>query len=221
MPQLLAEQDSASKHIMKPEKPVPFSNEFQNTEEYVNSLLDLVGSNDLLRLLCGGVHVLDFFTSTPDLYSQIIPQEWRDFFSQHDMMSILDLLMRDELPIYCNGEAMQCLPWQGDPSPPESLLFYIQTVRKHLLNREPPPPPRRTHNRAIKPEQKLTTNVAVGMNVKKRHEVGLFALYIADLTTDIKAAKGEAITHLVDFGSVRIISAEQWPVSPIIGTSSL
>ena len=98
-----------------PDKPIPYSDEFSNTEEYVEALLELAGSNELLQTLCGGVHILDFFTSTPDLYSRILPQEWRDFFAETEIMDILDLLMREnieELPV-------EEQKWREGPLPPE------------------------------------------------------------------------------------------------------
>ena len=83
---------------MGPEPALPYNNEaFSSVDSYVDSLLDLVSSNTLLRTFCGGVHVLDFFTSDPDLYTRLIPQGWRDFFAQHQVMDILDLLMREDL----------------------------------------------------------------------------------------------------------------------------
>lgn len=180
-----------------PDKPIPYSDEFSNTEEYVEALLELAGSNELLQTLCGGVHILDFFTSTPDLYSRILPQEWRDFFAETEIMDILDLLMREnieELPV-------EEQKWREGPLPPDSLLEYIRVVRKHLLKRVPYSS-QCSRNRAMKPTQKLARNVAVGMNVKKVHEVGIFASYVNDLTSSISnASPDHPISHLVDFGS--------------------
>jgi hypothetical protein len=183
---------------MGPEQPLPFSEDFTSSEEYVDSLLHLVGTHDLLRTLCGGVHILDFFTSTPRLYPRILPQEWRDFFDQHDVMDILDLLMRDDVCQFGSDVAS----WRNGPLPPDSLVEYIQVVRKHLLNRQPGGS-QCSRNRTIKnsPAQKLSRNVAVGMNVKKVHEVGLFASYLNNLSSSFAGTKGESLSHLVDFGS--------------------
>lgn len=191
-------------HHLGPDKPLPHSDEFATTEEYVDSLVDFVGSNDLLRTLCGGVHILDFFTSTPSLYSRVLPEEWRDFFDKTAVLDLLELLMREDLAQFSSSEGNDCpKTWRDGPVPPESLLDYIRTVRRHLLNREPSQS-QCSRNRAVKPVQKLTRNVAVGMNVKKIHEVGIFAAYINQLTEDIAAdasSSENAITHLVDFGS--------------------
>ena len=77
-----------------PEQSLPYDGTaFSTSEAYVDSLLNFIGSDDLLRTLCGGVHILDFFTSDPAIYSQVLSQEWRDFFAQHEIMDLLDLFM--------------------------------------------------------------------------------------------------------------------------------
>ncbi|KAK0815016.1 hypothetical protein LTR75_004017 [Friedmanniomyces endolithicus] len=183
---------------MGPEKPLPFNDTFTSADAYVDSLLDFVGAHDLLRTLCGGVHILDFFTTTdPDLYSRVLPEEWRDFFAHHEIMDILDLLMRDDIEAIDKGGKGR---WRDGPTPPRSLLDYIRNVRKHLLLRDAKGS-QCSRNRAMKPTQKLARQVAVGMNIKKVHEVGLFARYISDLSDDINSSTGIQTTHLVDFGS--------------------
>lgn len=186
--------DTPTSNHIGPDKPLPYGDEFASTEEYVESVLNFAGSSELLQTLCGGVHILDFFTSTPDLYTRILPQEWRDFFAAHQIMDILDLLMREDLA-FVNDQT-----WRDGPAPPDSLVGYVRTVRKHLLLRTPFSS-QCARNRAMKPTQKLTRNVAVGMNVKKVHEVGIFASYVHNLTSSISDATGHPISHLVDFGS--------------------
>lgn len=182
---------------MGPDRSLPFGDSFVDADTYVTSLLDFVGSDHILRVLCGGVHILDFFTSDPDLYSQILPQEWRAFFAGHDIMDILDLLMREDLN---NVGQSSNRTWREGPLPPQGLVDYIETVRRHLLKRQPSTS-QCARNRAMKPTQKLTRNVAVGMNVKKVHEVGLFAAYISKLTSELSDSTGHDVSHLVDFGS--------------------
>ncbi|KAM0707591.1 hypothetical protein Q7P35_004236 [Cladosporium inversicolor] len=184
----------ASPGHIGPEKPLPYGDEFSSTEEYIEGLLNLAGSNELLQTLCGGVHILDFFTSTPDLYTRILPQEWRDFFLDHSIIDILDLLMREDLASVTDQT------WREGAVPPDSLVEYVRAVRKHLLTRLPFSS-QCARNRAMKPTQKLTRNVAVGMNVKKVHEVGIFSSYVHNLTSSISDATGHPISHLVDFGS--------------------
>nr|POE72748.1 hypothetical protein CFP56_30687 [Quercus suber] len=192
---------------MGPENPLPHSSFFADSHSYVDSLLHFVSHDSLLRTLCGGVHVLDFFTSDPDLYSRILPQEWRDFFAQHEIMDLLDLMMREDLDeLECDSTVSENQQsWRDGPLPPRSLVEYLTNVSRHVLLRKPAGS-QCSRNRALKPTQKLARHVSVGMNVKKVHEVGLFAHYLDQLTEDISAsstATGEQgpITHLVDFGS--------------------
>ncbi|KAK5107919.1 hypothetical protein LTR62_000523 [Meristemomyces frigidus] len=182
---------------MAPEKALPVSDAWENVDGYVDSLLDLIGNNNLLRTLCGGVHVLDFFTSDPDLYSRILPLEWRNFFARRDIMDILDLLLREDIGLIVAAKE-DC--WRNGPAPPPSLLDYVTLVREHLLNRDVKSS-RCSRNRAMKPTQKMARHIAVGMNIKKVHEVGLFARYVSDLSLDISHTGTGEITHLVDFGS--------------------
>ncbi|GIZ47952.1 hypothetical protein CKM354_001102700 [Cercospora kikuchii] len=182
-----------------PEKPLPYCNDFASTEEYVESLLDFVGSDDLLRTLCGGVHILDFFTSEPSLYDKILPQEWRDFFVHHDALRIVDLLLRDDLSLFDEDSSVENAT-SSEPAPPESLLNFVKRIRSHLLLRELGGS-QCSRNRQVKQVQKLSRNASVGMNVKKVHEVGLFASYLDTLTSTISDSTSKPITHLVDFGS--------------------
>ncbi|KAH9822111.1 Methyltransferase domain [Teratosphaeria destructans] len=182
-----------------PDRPLPYdAKSFATLDDYVDSLMSFVGTDELLRKLCGGVHILDFFTTEdPDLYSRVLTHEWREFFSHHEVMDILALLMRDHLD--CSGETAGRSAWRDGPAPPESLLQYIRNVRSHLLRREPAGS-QCSRNRAVKPMQKLARHVAVGMTIKKKHEVGLFAHYLSNLAGSL--SRGDSgITHLVDFGS--------------------
>ncbi|KAF2220663.1 methyltransferase domain-containing protein [Elsinoe ampelina] len=170
---------------MGPEKPLPIDASFTSPEEYISSLLNLITTSKLVRTLCGGVHMLEFFTFEPGLYTAILPETWRDFFSAHDIMDVLDLLMREDLDRLDHG------PWKTS-IPPKDLLEYIRTVRRHTLDHRfdgPEPTP-------------LTREVALGMGVKKVHEVGQFTSYISRLTEDLAAASPDSsITHIIDLGS--------------------
>lgn len=178
---------------MGPEKPLPYNSDiFGDPELYVDSLLNFISTSDLLRTFCGGVHILDFFTADPDLYSRVLPQEWRDFFAQYDqIMDLLDLFMWEDLE-----EVQVSETWRNGLKLPESLLEYLEAVRKHLLDRSVSSS-QCSRNRT---QKKLARHVAVGMTVKKVHEVGLFASYINDLASSIQSS-GNGISHLVDFGS--------------------
>ncbi|KAF2851886.1 hypothetical protein T440DRAFT_467139 [Plenodomus tracheiphilus IPT5] len=183
---------------MGPETPLPLPAEFNDCDEYVESLLKFTTSSWLLQTLCGGVHILDFYTRTPDLYTTILPQSWRDWFKTTDIMDIIDLLMREDLGQFDDPQAQtNTSSWRDGPVPPKELLDYIKEVRKHLLCRDFPPP-----NSGLKSEKTaIPRHIATGMKVKKVHEVDNFARYIDRLSSEIAASGKKPITHLVDFGS--------------------
>ncbi|KAI5196147.1 hypothetical protein E4T39_07938 [Aureobasidium subglaciale] len=184
---------------MGPESALPCSPDFESSEQYVESLLDFIGSSELLHTLCGGVHVLDFFTRKPDLYSLVIAPEWRSFFKAHDIMDILDLLMREDVEIFSH----QMDSWREGPVPPESLLQYIKQIRRLSLRREHTPIHRKDEQGANGPKTShtLARQVAVGMNVKKIHEVDNLCRYLDKLTTEYAESRNHELTHLVDFGA--------------------
>ncbi|KAF4460122.1 hypothetical protein FALBO_13110 [Fusarium albosuccineum] len=168
---------------MIPKKPLPFNGDFASPEEYTDELLKFVSTSETFQILCGGVHILDFFTIEPGLFHYAIPKEWQPFILSCTLMEFLDLLMRDDL---------DNLKFQGE-TPPESLLDYIRTIRNLSLARSFSPQ-----------KQKLPVlprSVAVGMNVKKVHEVTNFADYLDRLSDDIAENFGDKISHFVDFGS--------------------
>lgn len=190
---------------------LPLSPDFEDPEVYVESLLRFATSSELFQRLCGGVHILDFFTRKPDLYATILPQEWRDWFHLHDVQDILDLLMREDLalvqPSVSTGEnaslsddhdSERSSGWHGHCMPPASLIDYIQTIRKHSLDRN-----FELADDLCRPKKnnKLARNVRVGMKTKKIHEVENFAEYIDTLSSYITLNTCHRITHLVDFGS--------------------
>lgn len=180
---------------------LPLPADFTSTAEYVDSLLEFSTSSKLLKTLCGGIHVLDFFTLSHDVYESVFPSEWSDWFKSRDIMDILDLLMRQDVSEFrsrdkCNGLNDSSLPeWRGGPGPPSSLIDYIQDVRRHCLDRR------------IRPRQggselpEIARQVSVGMKAKKVHEVSYFSRYISDLCSDVRDEQSCEITHLVDFGS--------------------
>ncbi|QIX01965.1 hypothetical protein AMS68_007482 [Peltaster fructicola] len=115
-------------------------------------------------------------------------------------MDFLDLLMREPLKQFYATGTERPEQWRGGPLPPASMLKYIEEVRKHLLLRIPAAS-QCARNRAVKPVQKLAWHVAVGMTVKKVHEVGLFSSYVDKLMSTMASAYNHNISHLVDFGS--------------------
>ncbi|KAK6071773.1 hypothetical protein SCUP234_09488 [Seiridium cupressi] len=167
---------------MKPSKPLPYPDCWDSAEEYVSKLLDFATTSDSFQTLCGGVHILDFFTNEPGLFQQVIPHDWQEYLLSTDSMQLLDMLMRNDLDAISNEER-----------PPDSFLQYIRDIRSYCLGR----------NFATveeKPPQ-LTRLVSVGMKPKKIHEVSNFANYVDKFSEDVEELTGEGITHFVDFGS--------------------
>jgi hypothetical protein len=105
--------------------------------------------------------------------------------------------MRENLYQFeAHSESSKRKQWRGGSPPPDSLVEYLQDVRKHLLCR--------TFSQESNPssrKSKIARHIAVGMKVKKIHEVDNFARYVDKLTSDIAVARRKEITHLVDFGS--------------------
>lgn len=170
---------------MPPSKPLPISDEFGSTEEYVDSILNFAATTDIFQMLCGGVHILDFFTNEPGLFQWILEPDWQEFLMDCDPMVLLDFLLRDDLDAPPSGRT-----W---PDPPESLRKYVKDIRRHSLIRSFVP---------VKPRLPIIPRqVAVGMNVKKVHEVVNFADYVDRLAADITQMTETDMTHFVDFGS--------------------
>ena len=166
---------------MAPSKPLPFADDFASADSYVDSLLQFSAASTIFQTLCGGVHILDFFTREQSLYHTVIPEEWRAWLMTCESMTLLDLLMRDDLS------------QPREDNPPESFLKYIREIRKHSL--------RRSVERERASEAKLPRHVAVGMIPKKIHEVANFASYVVDVADSVATTTGKEITHFVDFGS--------------------
>lgn len=170
---------------MPPQKPLPISDEFESTDDYVEALLHFASTNQVFQTFCGGVHILDFFTNEPGLFQWILSPEWRDFLMACEPMTLMDFLVRDDLDAPPTARA-----W---PDPPEDLRQYVKDVRRLSLSRSFTP---------VKPKLPvIPRQVAVGMNVKKVHEVTHFADYVDRLAADIAQATGTDMTHFIDFGS--------------------
>ena len=179
---------------MRPKQLLPLESSWSSEEEYVESLLAFVTGSDVLKNLCGGVHVLDFLTREPDLYSTVLPEAWRTWFEKMSIEDVLDFLLREDLSRFQN-QAENILfssSQHAVPVPPISLLEYVIAVRKHCLRREfdgqndyDPPLPRQ---------------VAVGMKPKKIHEVSNLAAFIDRLSRHLCSDK-EDTPSIVDFGS--------------------
>ncbi|PGH01099.1 hypothetical protein GX51_05414 [Blastomyces parvus] len=207
---------------MRPENPLPLPSCWPDTDTYVSSLLTFATTSTIFRNLCGGVHILDFLTRVPDLYTAVLPQEWRDFFAHHDIGAILGLLMREDIERLLQdithrnerGEDDVGGSWREGPvHPPESLLRYIHEIRRHCLQREftPLPIPTPDKNKILNNNNDNISNnnnndddgndsncttiprhIAVGMKPKKAHEVAHFARYVDALSDHIEQQTGGA-----------------------------
>jgi len=167
---------------MGPNQPLPIDSAWQSTDEYINSLLTFVSSSELFRNLCGGVHVLDFLTRKPDLYTWILPEDWRRWFEEVEVDNVLDLLLREDLDQFQASDG-SCSTWEGHASPPRTLVEYVSMVRRHSLNRTFSP---------RQPKHDLETlprHVAVGMKPKKIHEVAQVAAFVDELSHHLAARK--------------------------------
>ncbi|KAJ5104605.1 hypothetical protein NUU61_001952 [Penicillium alfredii] len=176
-------------------RPLPLSDEWADPSAYVDALLSFATSSVLFMNLCGGVHILDFLTREPDLYTTLLPEDWRLFFEQHGIHDILHLLLREDIgPLRETDNTDNGRTWNGGAFPPQSLLEYIHNVRRLSLRREfNSPHPKKNGG--------LPRHIAVGMNRKKSHEVENFSRYVASLSETINERRGEPVSHIVDFGS--------------------
>ncbi|KAH8177235.1 methyltransferase domain-containing protein [Sarocladium implicatum] len=171
--------------MLGPDKPLPYGDDFASPEDYVDQLLGFSSNSDMLQILCGGVHIIDFFTNEPGLFRSVLPTSWHDFLLSCDIMRLLDVLLRDDLTKPLENVEMQ---------PPQDFIEYVASVRKFSLRRDHTP--RRNEKLPTLPHP-----VSVGMKPKKIHEVTSFASYVQRLSEDLHENNGTSITHFVDFGS--------------------
>lgn len=167
---------------------LPLHDVWKSEDEYVESLLSFATGSDLFRNLCGGVHILDFLTREPDLYTYVLPQEWRNWFERVTIDEVLDLLMRADLSKF-ESDGNQT---ESTDTPPRSLLEYIDTIRRHSLQR--------TFHPVSEHIADMPRHIAVGMKTKKAHEVTNFAAYVGSLSAEVSERLGEPVS-VVDFGS--------------------
>ncbi|KAK2882519.1 hypothetical protein FQN49_000285 [Arthroderma sp. PD_2] len=202
---------------MPSRRPLPLSSEWASPETYVESLLSFATTSELFRNLCGGVHILDFLIREPDLYTTVLPEDWREFFARHEILDILDILMREDITPFLDEDTDRQGPenetseasstWRDGPKPPRSLIEYIHDIRRHSLLRDFTPVGEQPDiNRAVG-KKHTPYHVFIGMKPKKCHEVENFSKYVASLTQDVDRIRGasgdgkEQISHIVDFGS--------------------
>lgn len=171
--------------------PLPLAEEWKDPDTYIDALLSFATSSVQFMNLCGGVHILDFLTREPDLYTTLLPEDWRTFFEAHGIHDILHLLLREDIePVRKQPNANPT--WNGGASPPQTLLDYIHDIRRLSLRREFVPPTQ---------SNSLPRHLEVGMRKKKIHEVENFSRYIGSLSDTVREHRGEPVSHIVDFGS--------------------
>ncbi|KAH8701935.1 methyltransferase domain-containing protein [Talaromyces proteolyticus] len=192
---------------MAPSIPLPLADEWEDVDSYLDALLSFTTSTPLFLNLCGGVHILDFLTSDPDLYTTLLPEDWRQFFACHELYDILDLLLTDDVSHFNHNnsgqknEHDQDSTWQNGPVPPPSLIEYIRNIRRLCLKRDFTPTPTSTENGGASSGSTIPLRLAVGMKPKKLHEVEHFSSYVDSFATSVSETRQEPVTHIVDFGS--------------------
>jgi Methyltransferase domain len=178
---------------MPPLQSLPLDPFWQDEESYVQSLLRFATTSELFHNLCGGVHILDFLTQEPDLYKTVLPQEWRDCFDQVDVHDVLQLILREDLELLMSSPCQTS--WHNGPIPPESLVVYALTIRRHCLLRSYIPTLPGPDSKA------MPRRLAAGMKPKKVHEVQHFSAYIDRLSLLVAEETEKPVSGLVDFGS--------------------
>ena len=166
---------------------LPLPAAYDDDATYVNDLLSFVTSSTVLQTLVTSVHIVDFFTSASDMYETVLDRSWRQWFELHDMDTLLDFLIREDVSSSLLRGSPEGSYWRGELMPPPSLLEYLASIRSLALSRE---------FRSAAPPSQMTKQLSVGMKPKKMHEVANTARYVRDLTTELGG-----ITHLVDFGA--------------------
>lgn len=179
--------------------PLPLG--YTNDEDYVSDLLEFVTGEELFRTLCGGVHILDFFTLTPSLYDSLLEEDWRRWFELHDLDVLLDFVLREDLrPFLVSSTSPDS--WRGKPAPPASLVSYLAKIRSLKLKRDQLCDLRNVNERAnAGVPSKIPSSLALGMGKKKIHEVESFAKYVQNLSDRVAATAHRPVSHIVDFGS--------------------
>ncbi|KAL8685507.1 MAG: hypothetical protein Q9218_007718, partial [Villophora microphyllina] len=177
-----------------PRKPLPFSTTFADVDEYIESTLAFISLSGLFQKLCGGIHILEFLTQDPDLYTALLPSDWRQFFEFLDISDILDLLLRDDVSSVESSRVLEAPQRPNGFEVPASLLDYIEQIRQHILDRT-------RCGASSNTTVSLPRHVAVGMKPKKVHEVSNLAKYVDNLSSELSSESACQISHFVDFGS--------------------
>ncbi|KAJ5112842.1 hypothetical protein N7532_000887 [Penicillium argentinense] len=103
--------------------PLPLADEWEDPDSYIDALLAFASSSVRFMNLCGGVHILDFLTREPDLYTTLLPEDWREFFDGHDVHDVLYLLLHENIETLREREpggdgSESSRTWNGGTFPP-------------------------------------------------------------------------------------------------------
>ncbi|KAK9476348.1 methyltransferase domain-containing protein [Lipomyces japonicus] len=157
-------------------KKFPLPESYSNADKYLEELA-AVYSSSFVQTLANEVHIVEFFTKSPDLCESICPQEWLQFFDHVPLDHALDLLIFQKI-----HDSLQ---------PPESLLQFLHTISSLAM-------PRRVSNISLPhaTAQKINTSaLSLGMSPKKIHECERMAYAVNDLCDKAQAR------HVIDLGS--------------------
>lgn len=169
---------------------LPLPKGWSNEDDYVEALLHFVTSSHTLKQLYGGVHILDFFVSSPDLYARTLDPEWRSWFQLHSIEALLDFLFREDVSAFLKAHPDDT--WRGQPLPPKSFVEFVATIQSLQLKRD---------FMEHAPVKKFSTQVATGMEQKKIHEVQHYADYVDRIAKAVTGTHQDPISHLIDFGA--------------------
>ncbi|KAJ8100597.1 methyltransferase domain-containing protein [Lipomyces tetrasporus] len=154
----------------------PLPPTFSSVDEYLLSLSEFY-LDPFVQSLAGGLHILNFFLTSPDLFEDTLSEEWVTFFDQAELDDILDYLI-----FFKGSNTLQ---------PPESLSIFLSTVQTLSINRNLP-----DEQAFSKPVPRLHSSaISVGMSPKKVHECQYLSSTISDVCSKV------ATPHVIDLGS--------------------
>lgn len=182
---------------MRPERSLPFRGGHQSEDAFVQDLLQYASECKLLQILCGGVHILDFLIREPDLYSSVLPSEWRAWLAKVDILDLIDLLNKEDVDLLLSQQDADA-QWRGYEFPPKSMLEYISSVHKFIFDRSFSGKESRPRKSPVKP---LSRALSMGMKSKKIHEVEEFSAFVKDMVDDLTELSDYNISDVVDFGA--------------------
>ncbi|KAK9346343.1 methyltransferase domain-containing protein [Lipomyces starkeyi] len=154
----------------------PLPPRFSSVDEYLSSLAEFY-LNPFVQSLAGGVHILNFFLTSPDLFEDTLPEQWVTFFDQSELDDVLDFLI-----FFKENISLQ---------PPDSLSIFLSTVQSLSIERNLPD--EKLQSIPVPPLH--SSALSVGMSPKKIHECQYLSSAISDVCSKV------ATPHVIDLGS--------------------